>query len=337
MKKGWLGLIVLMVAFAVVAAGCGSKTNNTENSPSNTNTGKANSDTGTANGDTGNAKADDVREIKHAMGTTKLTGTPKRVVILTNEGTEALLALGVKPVGAAESFEGDPWYPHIKDQMEGVQDVGGESQPNIELIASLKPDLIIGNKMRQEKVYDQLNAIAPTVMAETLRGEWQANFKLYAEALNKKAEGDQLLADFDKKIADAKATLGDKLQQKVSIVRFMPDKTRIYYNETFSGMVLDKLGFARPAAQSKDGFADDVNKDRIPDMDGDILFYFMYNPDGSDATQKVADEWMNDPLWKNLSVAKKNNVHMVDDAIWNTSGGIISANKMVDELLTYFK
>ncbi|WP_127531233.1 ABC transporter substrate-binding protein [Paenibacillus kobensis] len=320
MKKTWLGLFALMLVFAVVATGCGSKEEKSEG--------------GT---ESGSAQTESVREIKHAMGTTKLTGTPQRVVVLTNEGTEALLALGVKPIGAVQSFEGDPWYPHIKDQMEGVEVLGGESQPNIELIASLKPDLIIGNKMRQEKVYDQLSAIAPTVMSETLRGEWQNNFKLYAEALNKKEDGDKLLADFAKKIEDAKTTLGDNLQKKVSIVRFMPDKTRIYYNETFSGMILDQIGMARPEAQSKDGFADDVNKDRIPDMDGDILFYFMYNPDGSDTTQKVADEWMNDPLWKNLSVAKNNNVHQVDDAIWNTSGGIISANKMVDELLTYFK
>lgn len=323
MRKTWLGMFALLLVFAIVATGCGSKED-------------SKSDNGAATGETSTASQDE-RTITHAMGTTKLTGTPQRVVVLTNEGTEALLALGVKPVGAAKSFEGDPWYPHIKDQMEGVQELGGESQPNIELIASLKPDLIIGNKMRQEKVYDQLSAIAPTVMSETLRGEWQTNFKLYAEALNKKAEGDALLADFAQKIGDAKTTLGDNLQKKVSIVRFMPDKTRIYYNETFSGMLLDQLGMARPEAQSKDGFADDVNKDRIPDMDGDILFYFMYNPDGSDTTQKVADEWMNDPLWKNLSVAKNNNVHQVDDAIWNTSGGIISANKMIDELVTYFK
>ncbi|EFM09186.1 periplasmic binding protein [Paenibacillus curdlanolyticus YK9] len=320
-RKLWLSMFAMLLVFSMVVAGCGSKEEKKEDG------GEASTAT----------KSEDVREVTHAMGTTKITGTPQRVVILTNEGTEALLAMGVKPVGAVKSWTGDPWYAHIKDQMEGVEVVGDESQPNIELIASLKPDLIIGNKMRQEKVYGQLSAIAPTVMSETLRGDWQINFKLYAEALGKKAEGDQLLADFSKKIEDAKATLGDNLKKKVSIVRFMPDKTRIYYNETFSGMLLDQLGFARPDAQTKDGFADDVNKDRIPDMDGDIMFYFEYNPDKTDAVSKLAEEWMNDPLWKNLSVAKAGNVHLVDDAIWNTAGGYIAANKMIDELLTYFK
>lgn len=36
--------------------------------------------------------------IEHAMGSTTIEGTPERVVILTNEGTEALLAMDVTPL-----------------------------------------------------------------------------------------------------------------------------------------------------------------------------------------------------------------------------------------------
>lgn len=40
------------------------------------------------------------RTVKHAMGTSdNIPANPKRIVVLTNEGTEALLALGIKPVG----------------------------------------------------------------------------------------------------------------------------------------------------------------------------------------------------------------------------------------------
>lgn len=66
--------------------------------------------------------------VEHAMGSTTIKGTPKRVVILTNEGTESLLAMGVKPVGAVKSFTGNPWYDHIADQMKDVQVVGVESE-----------------------------------------------------------------------------------------------------------------------------------------------------------------------------------------------------------------
>ena len=69
------------------------------------------------------------------MGSTTIKGMPEKVVILTNEGTEALLALGVKPVGAVQSWLGDPWYDHIKKDMEGVEVVGVEGEVNVEKIA----------------------------------------------------------------------------------------------------------------------------------------------------------------------------------------------------------
>jgi len=41
-------------------------------------------------------------------------------------------------------FLGDPWYDHINDLMEDVKVVGTESDINLEAIAALQPDLIIG-------------------------------------------------------------------------------------------------------------------------------------------------------------------------------------------------
>ncbi|MGW9127459.1 ABC transporter substrate-binding protein [Paenibacillus chitinolyticus] len=281
------------------------------------------------------AEADTARKVKHVMGETEIKGTPQRVVILTNEGTEALLELGVKPVGAVKSGVGKTWYPHIKDAMQGVTDLGEEVQPNLELIVTLKPDLIIGNKVRHEKIYGQLQKIAPTVFAETLAGEWKGNFKLYAEALNKKTEGEKALAAYDKHVADVKAKFGSKTSSKVSIVRFLPGAVRIYQNDTFSGVILKDLGFARPAAQDKNAFMEVITKERMVDMDGDILFYFNSDYDDSKGGTKTQQEWMSDPLYKNLNAAKTNKAFQIDEIIWNTSGGIKAANLMLDDLVKY--
>jgi iron complex transport system substrate-binding protein len=274
------------------------------------------------------------------MGTATLEKTPEKVVILTNEGTEALLALGVKPVGAVQSWLGDPWYDHIKEDMEGVEVVGLESEVNLEKIASLKPDLIIGNKLRHEAVYSQLNAIAPTVFSETLRGDWKENFKLYAKALNLEDKGNDVLNDFDSHVAEVKEKLGDKVNQEVSVVRFMAGKSRIYYTDSFSGVIFDQLGFKRAEHQAElfteenqlGNLAIEVGKEVIPKMDGDILFYFTYAPNGDKEALNTAEEWTNDPLWKNLSAVKNNNAHEVSDAIWNTAGGVLAANAMLDDL-----
>src|SRR5262245_58775697 len=95
-KMSWSVLSALIV-LSVVISGCG-------------NSGTANNaSTGNANKASNSSNAAE-RTITHAMGETVVKGTPLRVVVLTNEGTEALLALGVKPVGAVKSWTGDPWY-----------------------------------------------------------------------------------------------------------------------------------------------------------------------------------------------------------------------------------
>ncbi|MDM5220543.1 iron-siderophore ABC transporter substrate-binding protein [Peribacillus sp. NJ11] len=300
---------------------------------------------GSSNDQAEGNKVDDKKEdtsytIDHAMGTTKLEKQPERVVVLTNEGTEALLALGVKPVGAAQSWTGDPWYDHIKEDMDGVEVVGVEHEVNLEKIAALKPDLIIGTKIRQEAVYDKLSAIAPTVFSETLNADWKGNFKLYAKALNLEEKGNDVIAEFDAHTEDVKTKLGDKVNQEVSVVRFMAGTTRIYYTDTFSGAILDQLGFKR-AEQQKElftadnklgNFAIEVGKEVIPKMDGDIIFYFTYAPEGDKQALSTAKEMTNDPLWKNLDAVKKGNAYEVNDAFWNTAGGVIAANKMLDDI-----
>ncbi|MEF3307246.1 ABC transporter substrate-binding protein [Paenibacillus sp. GYB003] len=322
--KSRLGSVILTAVFGagVILAGC-SDNKAAEPSPAGGASGAA---PGTSTAYT----------VKHAMGETPIPKPPQRVVILTNEGTEALLALGIKPVGAVKSWVGDPWYDHIKNEMQGVKNVGTESQPNIEEIAALKPDLIIGNKMRIEKVYDQLSKIAPTVYSAELRGDWKVNFKLYAEAVGKKAEGDKVLADFDKRLADFKTKAGDKLKQKVSLVRFMPATARIYYNDTFAGVIFKQAGIARPDKQNKDTFADDVTKERIPDMEGDILFYFTYET-GDGKASKMEEDWVKDPLWNNLNVVKNKKAFKVNDTIWNTAGGVKAANLLIDDLYRVFE
>ncbi|GLB59743.1 ABC transporter substrate-binding protein [Cytobacillus sp. NCCP-133] len=280
----------------------------------------------------GNKTEDTSYTVEHAMGTTTLEKTPEKVVILTNEGTEALLSMGVTPVGAVQSWTGDPWYEHIADQMKDVQVVGTESEVNVEAIAALQPDLIIGNKMRQEKIYDQLNSIAPTIFAETLRGNWKENFELYAKAINKEEAGNKVIADYDSRIEEIKTSLGDKLNQEVSIVRFMAGDVRIYHKDSFSGVILDQIGLARPESQNVDDFAEkNATKERIPAMDGDVLFYFTYET-GDDKASQLEKEWIEDPLFKNLKVAQEGKVYKVSDTIWNTAGGVIAANLLLDDI-----
>lgn len=275
--------------------------------------------------------------VEHAMGSTEIPAAPEKIVVLTNEGTEALLALGIHPVGAVSSWSGDPWYEHIADQMDGVEVVGQETAIDLEAIAKLKPDLIIGNKIRQEADYENLSKIAPTVFAETLTGQWKDNFSFYAEAVKAGEMGEEVLADYDAKVEETKEALGDVTNQSVSVVRFLSGTSRIYYTDSFSGVILKELGFDRVEEQAAlftedNQMAIEVGKELIPQMDGDVLFYFTYLPTGDDSASATEEEWTSDPLWQNLTAVKNGNAYSVNDAVWNTAGGILAAQKMLDEI-----
>ena len=322
MNKKLISLIFILL-LAITLVGC---------SASNTNTESNNSQPPQ------NEKVDDQpRIIKHAMGETPITGTPKNVVVLTNESTEAVLALGVKPVGAVNSSVGDTWYPHIVDQMQGVTELGEETMPNLETIASLKPDLIIGNKIRHEEIYEQLSSIAPTVFSEDLAGQWKVNFNLYAEALNKEAEGKEAMAKYDAHVSEVQKELADKLSLEISIVRFLPTTVRIYQKDTFAGTVLQDLGFARPASQDKDNFMEVITEEQMDAMDGDVMFYFNADYDEEKGGTKMQEEWMAHPLFAKLQVAEQNTAYRVDEVIWNLSGGILSANLLLDDIVKFLK
>ncbi|KIL48689.1 ABC transporter substrate-binding protein [Jeotgalibacillus campisalis] len=320
MKRNAL-LFLLIGLFALIAAGCSSSDSEQSN------------DSSDGSGDT---ETKETYTVEHAMGEATIEGTPEKVVILTNEGTEALLSMGVTPAGAVQSWTGDPWYEHISEDMADVEVVGTESEVNVEAIAALEPDLIIGTKLRQEAVYEQLEAIAPTVMSETLKGDWQENFELYAQALNKQEEGSQVMDEFNQRIEELSGELGEHLEKEISMVRFMAGDTRIYHKDSFSGIILNQLGFARPEEQDIDDFSENgVTKERVGAMEGDVLFYFTYES-GDGEGVKVEEDWLNDPLFQNLEVVQEGNIHEVSDTIWNTAGGVKAANLMLDDIKDYF-
>lgn len=269
--------------------------------------------------------------VEHAMGTTEVPDDPQRIVVLTNEGTEAVLALGHVPVGAAKSWLGDPWYPHIADRMGDAMNLGKESAINLELIAALQPDLILGNKQRHEEIYPQLSEIAPTVISERLRGDWRKNFELYAKALGKETEGAEALAAFNANVDALSEKLGDIKNEEVSVIRFLPTQIRIYQLDSFSGFILNEIGFNRPAIQNVDDFAIRTGKESIPDMDGSRIFHFTWETgDGNGIAAR--DDAMADPLWQSLEAVKAGKVHEVSDPIWNTAGGILAANLMLEDI-----
>ncbi|GAA1965892.1 iron-siderophore ABC transporter substrate-binding protein [Catenulispora subtropica] len=317
-------LIAASLSTALVA-GCGSSSSGT--------TQNAGSDTSSASPASDAPAAAFPRSVKHAMGTAEIKSQPKRVVVLDSGELDDVTLLGITPVGAVsphlKSEGGFPAY--LKSEIGGTVDVGPMTEPNLELITSLKPDLILTSKVRHEKIYSKLNAIAPTVMAETTGFPWKANLELYAQALGKESEAKAAVTRYEARAAKLgeaiKAKNGGKLPT-VSVVRFVAGPTRLYQKSSFSGVVLRDVGLPRPAAEDVDQLMLEVSPEQIGKADADIVFVTT----SDDPSKTKETEVQGTAVWKDLPAVKENRVFTVPDETWMSGIGVQAAEQMLGDI-----
>jgi iron complex transport system substrate-binding protein len=289
--------------------------------------------------DTAKAAADSSdfpRTLKTAMGDVEIPAQPKRVVVLDTGELDDVTLLGIDPVGAvAPHFKTEGGFPtYLKGELDGTKDVGPLLEPNLELIASLKPDLILSSKVRHEKVYDKLSAIAPTVFTETTGGVWKENLKVHAEALGLETQAAAKLKAYE---TQAKA-LGEAIKKEdggttptASVVRFIAGPTRLYQTNSYSGVVLNDIGLERPKSQTSDDpevTMKDVSPEEIDQADADLIF--VTAADAPDKTQKK--DVVSNPVWKDLDAVKNDKVFEVPDEIWMSGIGVQAAEQMLADV-----
>ncbi|WP_202513092.1 iron-siderophore ABC transporter substrate-binding protein [Streptomyces sp. SID3343] len=267
------------------------------------------------------------RTIRTAMGDVVLKSAPQRVVVLDTGELDNVAALGVKPVGVAFTDGSQELPAYLEGVVGKPQKVGTINSLNLEAIENLKPDLILGSKLRAEQQYAVLSKIAPTVFSVRPGYTWKENFVLNAAALDKSDEAQRQLAAYQQR---AKA-LGDKLgpnKPTVSMVRFMPGKIRLYANKSLIGTVLQDVGLPRPANQNIDDLAVEVSEERITEADADRVFVGVYGPAEKTAVTRVTDN----PLWKTLGAVKSGKAVTVTDETWYLGLGVLAADRILTDL-----
>ncbi len=276
------------------------------------------------------------RTVKHAMGESEIPAQPKNVVVLDTGELDDVTLLGIKPVGAVSPhMKTEGGFPdYLKGKIDGVKDVGPMEEPNLELIASLKPDLILSSKVRHEKVYDKLKGIAPTVFTETTGAPWKENLKVHAQALGLEREAAAALKSYENR---AKA-LGEAIKKKydgklpsASVVRFVAGPTRLYQKSAYSGVVLNDIGLPRPASQNSTDPGTtmlDVSPEQIDKAEADLIFVTV--ADTPDKTQQK--DVTSNPVWKDLKAVKDGKVFTVPDETWMSGIGVQAAQNMLADV-----
>jgi iron complex transport system substrate-binding protein len=308
----WFLLVVVSVAFASACNGISSR--NSASSGNET------------------ASQADVRVISHAVGTTEIPANPQRIVTLDSTSLESALAIGVTPIGTINTD-----WTHLQSYLTGVENIGITGEPNLEKTLSLRPDLILGNTYHQA-IYPQASQIAPTVLAPfESSADWKAVFALVSEALGQSDAHDQFMADYEARLAEFKAKMGNRLQTlEVSVITVPADGSiTVYLDQTFAGTIVQDAGLQRPPSQRHSGFSERLSRERIQDIDADVIFLWNSALPGEDDQEinAAVTQLKQDPLWQQLNAVQTDRVYEVP-YYW-IGPGPIAANLVIDDLFKY--
>ena len=270
--------------------------------------------------------------IKDAKGEFTLDKTPSRVVALEYSFVDALAQVGVSPVGVADDNKVDRILPQVREKIAAWQSVGTRSQPSLEVIASLKPDLIIADPSRHTAVFEELKKIAPTVMFDSRHESYQENLETaqkIGDLVGKSAEMKAKINEHNDYIANIAKNLGVQ-GKKASFGTSREDKFNIQNDNGYVGSFLTTLGFAPTKLNSDQSFVE-INLEQLVMEKPEYLFIAHYRD------ESIARKWEAEPLWKAIPAVKANHVYSVDSDMWARGRGLEASKIMAKQIEDFVK
>ncbi|WP_404953323.1 iron-siderophore ABC transporter substrate-binding protein [Streptomyces sp. 147326] len=290
--------------------------------------------------------------VEHAFGSTKVARAPQRVVSVGYTDDQAILAFGIKPVGMVDQYPNPPGTsPDINTQWPWVKDKWGDTRPevvmnngdtgpNYEKIAALRPDLIIAVYSEiDQAAYDKLSKIAPTVgrtkaEKEPFSAPWQDNAVHIAKALGQESKGTELVKGIQDKLDAAKKAHPEFANQTAVALSWYKDSAAPFTSTDVRGRLVRGTGFKYQTEIDKiaDGkFYTTLSPERMDLIDVDRIFVINDKAD-TEALKKFE-------LFANLAAVKNGKVSYLLDGEGPAVGAAMSQGTLlslpyaVDELV----
>lgn len=252
--------------------------------------------------------------IAHKYGSTEIAAKPERVVTVGLLEQDALLALGVTPVGTTEWFGGHPGaiWPWAQTKLRGAAPelVGDAQTANYEKISALKPDVIIAlySGLTQEQ-YGLLAQIAPTVAQPAAYADygipWQELTKTVGTIVGQAEAADALVAGVEARFAQARAE-HPEFAGATALVATPYEGIWVYGPQDVRGRLLTSLGFKLPdelEAVTGTKFGGNLSLERSDLLDVDAIIWL----DPQDAQAALGG-----PLYASLAVHTQGREVMLD-------------------------
>ncbi|MBL1240606.1 MAG: ABC transporter substrate-binding protein [OCS116 cluster bacterium] len=275
--------------------------------------------------------------FEHRYGTTVIEQKPIRVVTLSYNGPDNLLALGVKPL-ALRYWWGD--YPYAV--WPWAQQALGDAKPvvikgdgiNIEQIAALAPDVIVGMYSGiSEEEYKLLSEIAPVVAAEKQYTDystpWHVRARTIGRVVGQAEKANGMVDAINQRIADV-AAAHPEWQGKTAVIGSA--RPSAYSSIDPRPKLIAQFGFKTPkkidelAGEGK--FYVEISKEDISPLEADILVWMTYSDSDIDEVKQLA-------LRKTLATHKNGGEIIADEVLAGAFSwaSLLSLNYVIDTLV----
>ncbi|HEU5109525.1 MAG TPA: ABC transporter substrate-binding protein [Micromonosporaceae bacterium] len=280
-----------------------------------------------------------------SRGKTVTLDAPATTVVGLEWGeVEMLVSLGVQPVGVADVKGYATWNTAAKLDA-GVKDVGTRTEPSVDSIAALQPDLVVMGSDAAATLAPQVEKFAPVLVtkgsdASRNLDRMREDLKLIATAVGRTAEGEKLLADLDAAVADGKKRIADAgaAGRHFAIADGWKEGSSISIRMFGQGALVSQVGIALGLRNAWDGKTDPAWGLGQTDVEGlnalkDKDLHFFYN--ASDGTDVFADGLDTNAIWTALPFVAQDKLHRMPDGIW-TFGGPLSCQQYLDQLVKVY-
>lgn len=275
--------------------------------------------------------------ISHSKGETTVKTNPKKVVVFDMGALDTINKLGIDAEFALPVSN----VPSYITGYENATNAGSIKEPDLEAIYTFAPDVIFISG-RQEKFYDELNKIAPTIYVGLDYNRYMEDLKTnvtnIGKIFNKK---DLALEEYNKletKINDAKEKTKN-IEDKALVILTNGGKLSAFGSGSRFGFIHDVLGFKQADENMyKEGekpstHGNEASFEYISQINPDILF--VVDRDAVVGGDGNASSTINNDLVNSTNAAKNNKIIMLDPGVWYIAGGgLESVNIMIDETMS---
>ena len=283
---------------------------------------------GTANEDKTTENTVTVTDVR---GDVEIPADPQRIVDLSGN-SDILSILGYDVVGTANSdaYDYTKFPSYLEETLSGAKILGYSMQDtmDVEAVMNLNPDLIVISTV-QEKMYDALSEIAPTVMIQLEALNWKDDVRTLAKVFNKEDVANEWIANYENKAKEA----GDKIKaeygEDTTYLSFLASGGQffIFDGAGFGDVLYNDMGLAKPAGmpEQTDISLPVVTYEGLAAIQSDYIFVIATD---EDLAQLEANS-----IWNNLPAVKNGNVVVLESSPYFNQGySSIGREILVDEI-----